>query len=33
MTYNWKHYPQTWYAVAIARALKPKQILSGQLGG
>ena len=21
MTYNWKHYPQTWYAVAIARAL------------
>lgn len=33
MTHNWKHYPQTWYAIAIARQLKPKQILSGQLGG
>ncbi len=33
MTPNWKHYPQTWYAIAIAHQLKPKQILSGQLGG
>ena len=33
MTPNRKHYPPTWYAIAIAHQLKPKQILSGQLGG
>lgn len=30
---DWKHYPQTWYAIAIAQDLKAGEILSGQLGG
>lgn len=30
---DWKHYPQTWYAVALDKHLKIGEIVSGQLGG
>lgn len=32
-TEDWKHYPQTWYAVAIASRVRVGDVLAGQLGG